>query len=822
MLTREDHDLAARDRHLPGLATLLNQGQILQIYRASLKGRSERSQLSLGQRASLRLEYIRYKPERRCIALFTIEHSDTRDDGHLATQVVMPEMLVVTLYCEQGWKKYQATGHAALAVSHGSVIVPEMRLAIDRFPHDRQLRSVAKLFDCEHRARMLRRIFNNNHVSDDLDLAMLAYKPGRRFVVGGNQSGRPTWTLKFYTDEGYATALQRTQLAIAAKLSPAQLMGSSDRYRTIATSWVSGSSLPDLYSRLPCSRRLSFAVGYQLAVWHSRACGSGIADKLRPNAYTADSRRELAGDVGLLQPLIRQRAVQVAEQLTNRLQMNAANGEVIHGDFYAKQVVIADGFDGTGKSETGHWENIHFIDFDALCLGDRYQDVGNFVAKMIWNMVREELSSESCRGVIHAFLEGYQAGSHHIDEARLRAHIADAILRCLPHAFRRGLSHWPQRMEQLLRLVELWLDHGTNMDACIESIVEFTPSAARHLPEAPTVAANNPFVASPAEKELTRFLDEALVEREMRIAFNSIAPQLTACRIAESHLLRHKPGRRALIEYCFVDAVGQTFTVLGKTRLNKGLDRHTHRLHQQLCTQAGFVDQHRTLIPQSLGAIPSLNMWLQVKYSGQGLTCDDRTEPDLHGRAAIALSDLHHAAISIERSHDVKDELAHLEGLFAQLTTTRPDLRQQLELVLDRCNSLGESLSQVRSTLIHRDFYFDQVLVVGNQMLLVDLDLASMGPPELDVGNYLAHLDEHCIRFPESAGYCQRAAERFLLAYVQQCPDTDLNSVQTWRELALARHVALSQKLAGRAGTTAKILSRILSPAQSINPALVG
>ena len=44
------------------------------------------------------------------------------------------------------------------------------------------------------------------------------------------------------------------------------------------------------------------------------------------------------------------------------------------------------------------------------------------------------------------------------------------------------------------------------------------------------------------------------------------------------------------------------------------------------------------------------------------------------------------------------------------------------------------------ATVVHRDLYEEQVLL-GERVGLIDLDDAALGPPELDVGNLLAHLD---------------------------------------------------------------------------------
>jgi aminoglycoside phosphotransferase (APT) family kinase protein len=44
------------------------------------------------------------------------------------------------------------------------------------------------------------------------------------------------------------------------------------------------------------------------------------------------------------------------------------------------------------------------------------------------------------------------------------------------------------------------------------------------------------------------------------------------------------------------------------------------------------------------------------------------------------------------------------------------------------------------TTVVHRDLYEEQVLL-GERVGLIDLDDAALGPPELDVGNLIAHLE---------------------------------------------------------------------------------
>ncbi len=87
------------------------------------------------------------------------------------------------------------------------------------------------------------------------------------------------------------------------------------------------------------------------------------------------------------------------------------------------------------------------------------------------------------------------------------------------------------------------------------------------------------------------------------------------------------------------------------------------------------------------------------------------------------------------------------------------------------------------STVVHRDLYEEQVLV-GERVGLIDLDDAALGPPELDVGNLLAHLD----RLSLTSGRDLAAVGQALVAgYAGAGPDLDPDLLNRCRRLALLR-----------------------------------
>ena len=78
---------------------------------------------------------------------------------------------------------------------------------------------------------------------------------------------------------------------------------------------------------------------------------------------------------------------------------------------------------------------------------------------------------------------------------------------------------------------------------------------------------------------------------------------------------------------------------------------------------------------------------------------------------------------------------------------------RELEILLDSADradpAIGERVRHAASslsgewaiaTVVHRDLYEEQILL-GQRVGLIDLDDAALGPPELDVGNLLAHIE---------------------------------------------------------------------------------
>jgi Ser/Thr protein kinase RdoA (MazF antagonist) len=87
------------------------------------------------------------------------------------------------------------------------------------------------------------------------------------------------------------------------------------------------------------------------------------------------------------------------------------------------------------------------------------------------------------------------------------------------------------------------------------------------------------------------------------------------------------------------------------------------------------------------------------------------------------------------------------------------------------------------STVVHRDLYEEQVMV-GERIGLIDLDDAALGPPELDVGNLVAHIDLLALR---SETDLVAETHAFLQGYRRAGLRLDAKLLARCRTLALLR-----------------------------------
>jgi hypothetical protein len=302
-------------------------------------------------------------------------------------------------------------------------------------------------------------------------------------------------------------------------------------------------------------------------------------------------------------------------------------------------------------------------------------------------------------------------------------------------------------------------------------------------------------------------LPAALDPHRAREAFARACPALAhRPPIAEVSVIRYRRGRRCLVRYGFADGTG---AVIGKLTA-KGVHKRGLAVQLRLYAEGFAGDAADGLhVPEPLGAVPSLGLWLQREVAGRPLQTI-LGEPEgvaACARAADALAKLHRVPAAEARCWTIADELAVLDTRLEQLGHARPDLAPRVRGLRERCHAAAATLPEAAVSGIHRDFYPEQLIVGGDRLHLVDLDLYSRGDPALDAGNFIAHLIEAAIRATGDPAANTPLIEAFRNRFLGKSPATPAAAIRTYTLLSLARLAQISTTIQARNGTTEIILA---------------
>ncbi len=805
MLLPCEADLVRRDGDLPGLGVILDESALCDTL-------NTQARIFGGSVTSVRIQYIRYKPGRRCLVLCR------------ATVAGIVRELLVTAMSHSSWEK-QRQVNAARLEQYENTEIDGSRISVVCFPEDRRLRCLRPLLNGEQIIPMLRPVLKRHPEWYHATFHRLAYRPMRRFVLRGDVDGKPRFVLKGYSRDTFQRASLQAELRLSdVDLPGARCLGVHSRHRLMAFEWQAGNTLADLIRNessvsTGISTRLSTAVR-QAAEILTKLHGCGLPTVRLPVAEYRLST--LAEDIAILCPKLAPAATEAVALLEQRFASNRESLVCIHGDYCPGQVIV-------------NANSARMIDFDEAGAGQPEQDAGNFLAKLLFFQVCEEARSDVIQNCQKHFEDAWLNSSNRGDQHTLNAHVAAGLLRCVPLPFRRGMKNWPEAAKQLMQLAS---DRLNQRGGVCQSggRYRFPESRRKEAPDASNPAsrfsgsvsvrkidrAHRPTdalrSASPevtgwqeiSKDEKLLFLGPAFDLAAMSIAITKAMRHISRSefRVQSVKLLRHKPGRRCLIAYelCDDSMPGGYRTILGKVRA-RGLDVRSCDTQVQL-HDMGFDSESADgiSVPRPLGVIPELHMWLQPMVSGRALTSviEEDNSDVLASRVNAAVRKLHHASIRMERCHTLTDELTILRDRLVAAGMKRPDLRLRIDRVFDRCHVLSERIEVQESRCIHRDLYPDQILVDDGRLWILDLDLCCRGPSLLDVGNFVAHVLEQSIRRSSVARNLRLFASK--MAEDWQANQARESELEIWTALSLARHISISASHTERREFTEQIL----------------
>ena len=269
-------------------------------------------------------------------------------------------------------------------------------------------------------------------------------------------------------------------------------------------------------------------------------------------------------------------------------------------------------------------------------------------------------------------------------------------------------------------------------------------------------------------------------------------------KLVEIKVIRYKPQKRCLIEYSFQ---GETaLTLIGKVRA-KGTDYKSYELQKQLWHSGFDSNSHDGIsVPEAMGIIPQWQMWLQQKVPGQVITSLLTTNQGINISQKVAhiVYKLHQADIPPERRHTMADELAILEQKLPLVLKDYPHWQSRITTILEKCYLLGKNTPENRVCGIHRDFYFDQIIVDRDRFYLLDLDLYCEGNPNLDIGNFIGHITEYSLRTLGNVNALQDREIALQKEFLKLSQESDIQAINAYTTLTLVRHIYLSNQFPER------------------------
>lgn len=745
-----DRSLIDRDRAVPGLGTMLEPERLLGALRAAWPEYI----LSAPQ-----LTYLRYKPETNCLAAYTLvidgQQHRIHATAHRADRLEK-------LYNAR--KKFR--GESALE----PVVLPR-NIAVRVFPSDRKLPALKYLNGAAARRKLLQEVLPEQSELWEARLDILRYKPERRLVARLHAPDGSRALLKLYHTGDFARARAGTKAFSPGAVQTAPLLGEHPEQHILVWRWLEASP-----GDLVLATRPEFAeeVGRALATLHAQPPGA------LPSVTRAEEGRPLraaAEHVAYLLPELATRVRRLADALDARLRAAPPLQEPVHGDFSADQVLWTPA-------------GVAVIDFDAAALADPAWDLGTFVAQLEGSAIRKDLTAEAVAATQDALENGYRAQCGSLPP-RVALYTAAGLLRLSPHAFRTRQEGWPEETLALLARAEELL--------ALEPAPGSTPKATyKAVPNATAVSGLAQLEDDPTLRFAAGALEPAIISPHLEGLFGPHT-------LRRAELLRHKSGRRALIGYT-LGRSGEPLHLLGKVRA-KGTDVKTHEL-QTFLWENGFDDASADSVSvvEPLGTLEPFRMTLQRKVLGINLETLLRPEAvPLMMRVAEAAHKLHRSTAPLQRSHTAYDELEILRHQLSAVLGAQPGYVARLERVLAACKVLLESLPDVHPVTLHRDFYPEQLLLDGERLYLLDLDLCAYGDPALDIGNFVAHIREYALRVLGNAAALS-TLESTLTEHYCTLAGVSPQRINIYATLSLTRHIAISQRLPERRQLTGALL----------------
>jgi Ser/Thr protein kinase RdoA (MazF antagonist) len=661
------------DPSLPAIAAMLDERSVLAILSPPIR------EMLTGCTP----RYIRYKPGTSC--LFQYDFAFATGETESAQIRIFEDDRAERRASRSRLKHLQARASDKHPQVDRVAYLPAVNGLLQIFPVDYDLGSLATAADEGRMTKIMRASLGaGDDFAVTVEPEVIRYKPARKAILRYRLRNGPVDTIYGKvnsSDDGESLAGWTSALIDGGVPTPPVLL-TVPEHLFVAHPEVPGVQLASLRGQPEYVDWMAPLVE-TLGLLQSADAGRMTVYRL------ANLAKELARTsrwLSIVASRLESRFARLNERIARSLSAMDDRLVIAHGDFYDDQVVV---------SVPG--DELTLIDLDELRLGHPLLDAGNMLAHLSSGNALGDDAAEAYNAFRHEILDG-KMGS----ESDLAVFEAAALFKLAPGPFRRLEPNWPAGIEQILDLAENLLEPRN---------------------------AVRPAIADPALPHLGTLQDPARMTD--RVAEMLGAPSVTLTGV---DLVRHKPGRRAILRYRLDDGerlYGKTFASARGPKV--------YEITRRITSANAFGPD--VALPRPVGFLPDFNMLLQREVEGepvaQSLLAGDR---DLGIRIAFALYQFHTSGLKLGRTHDLAKELSPLRTRRDEVAETCPELRALAGGCLRRIEAVDSSNFAWRERPVHRDFYHEQVMIGREGLAILDLDDAAMSEPAVDVANFVAHL----------------------------------------------------------------------------------
>jgi ATP-binding cassette, subfamily B, bacterial len=420
-LSLDDTSLVQRDPYLPGLAVALDPEALVSELRKCLPD---------FEFQMVKSTYVRYKPRTSCLIAYELQVA-----GKIAPIYIKIYSPASEIKLHNARQK--PTRPWQLRPSH--VVLEHLSMVVFFFPYDAKVTALPILANPQFRQPLLQRLLPNCPEFWECKVQSIAYKPERRYVARLlTESGKKA-IIKLHSEAGYEGARNKADaLESSSILRIGRQLAHSNRHSIMVSEWLNGQLLSDIVAMAKPDLHAVANVGAALAELHMQGGG-----KLPILSRQAEAGRllEATSSLGVLCPDLTRRAHHLTQFLVEQLIQLPTRKRPIHGDFYAKQVIL----DG---------DRVALLDLDEAVRGDPADDLGNFIAHLHRQVGRGELAVDLVNPIRAALLEGYRIASESGIPDRLELYSAVNLLRLAQDPFRNREPNWSARVRTILEQVE--------------------------------------------------------------------------------------------------------------------------------------------------------------------------------------------------------------------------------------------------------------------------------------------------------------------------------------------------------------------------------